>query len=179
MARTKQVPRKCMPGKSAHKQISINTSVGGNVKKSLRYRPSAATLRDIRPYQKPEASVINRIPFQREVVKIVSDFKSDVRFPTSVLSILEYACFLCVIDATVALAVDLMIAHESSNTYVGTYSGSASLIFKMSRCSRNPCTGAAQLLATYRDFARQPFNPEAVSQYMYMHDNWTDVAQHG
>jgi hypothetical protein len=47
--------------------------------KPHRYRPGTVALREIRKYQKSTEACIRRLPFQRLVREIASDFKADLR----------------------------------------------------------------------------------------------------
>ncbi len=63
----------------AKKQIARNSTTGG-VKKSHRYRPGPAALREIRRYQKSTELLIQKLLFQRHVQTVAQDTKTDLRF---------------------------------------------------------------------------------------------------
>ena len=88
MARTKQTARKNTGGKAPRKHIATkqakktSTSSGG-VKKPHRFRPGTVALREIRRFQKSTELLIRKLPFQRLVREIASEFKNDLRFQSS------------------------------------------------------------------------------------------------
>ena len=97
MARTKHTARKNTGAKQprkhiAHKQ-SKGKSVSGNVglKRAHRFRPGTVALREIRRFQKSTELLIRKLPFQRLVREIASDFKSDLRFQSSAVLALQEA----------------------------------------------------------------------------------------
>ncbi len=110
MARTKQTARKQTSGKAPRKHISNKTALSsyplkkiakktagsatpiasGGVKKPHRFKPGTVALREIRKYQKSTELLIRKLPFQRIVRDIASDYKSDLRFQaTAVLALQE------------------------------------------------------------------------------------------
>jgi len=100
MARTKQVARKSTGGKAPRKQLTTKAArkstaaqagAGGAVaKKSHRFKAGAVAMREIRKYQKTTDLLIRKLPFQRLVREVASEFKSDVRFQSSsILAIQE------------------------------------------------------------------------------------------
>ena len=85
MARTKHTARKNTGGKAprkhiAHKQASKKVVAAGGVKKPHRFRPGTVALREIRRFQKSTELLIRKLPFQRLVREIASEFKNDLRF---------------------------------------------------------------------------------------------------
>ncbi len=50
------------------------------MKKPHRYRPGTVALREIRKYQKSTELLIRKLPFQRIVREIASEYKNDLRF---------------------------------------------------------------------------------------------------
>lgn len=102
MARTKQTARKTnntlshkvpkkrpiTSGKAAKKTAAHST---GGVKKAHRFRPGTVALREIRKYQKSTDLLIRKLPFQRLVREIASDYKSDLRFQSSAVLALQEA----------------------------------------------------------------------------------------
>jgi len=99
MARTKQTARKATGGKAprkhiAHKQAKKTQVQGGGhggVKKPHRFRPGTVALREIRRFQKSTELLIRKLPFQRLVREIASEFKNDLRFQSSAVLALQEA----------------------------------------------------------------------------------------
>jgi histone H3 len=61
------------------------------VKKAHRYRPGTVALREIRKYQKSTDLLIRKLPFQRVVREIASEYKNDLRFQSSAVMALQEA----------------------------------------------------------------------------------------
>src|SRR3954452_17355636 len=96
MARTKQTARKNTGGKAprkviAQKQAKKTSSPSGGVKKPHRFRPGTVALREIRRFQKSTELLIRKLPFQRLVREIASEFKNDLRFQSSAVLALQEA----------------------------------------------------------------------------------------
>lgn len=103
MARTKQTARKNAGGKAPRKNLSQVGIVGaankaarksapasGGIKKPHRFRPGTVALREIRKYQKSTELLLRKLPFQRLVREIATEFKTDLRFQsTAVLALQE------------------------------------------------------------------------------------------
>merc|ERR1719343_1116202 len=60
-------------------------------KKPHRYRPGTVALREIRKYQKSTELLIRKLPFQRLVRELTSDFKTDFRFQSQAVLALQEA----------------------------------------------------------------------------------------
>lgn len=60
-------------------------------KKTFRYRPGTIALREIRRYQRTTELLIPRLPFQRLVREIASDFRDSLLFQSVALSALQEA----------------------------------------------------------------------------------------
>ena len=96
MARTKQTARKNTGTKAPRKHLAQKaarktaTTTGG-VKKPHRYRPGTVALREIRKYQKCADLLIRKLPFQRLVREIASEYKNDLRFQSSAVLALQEA----------------------------------------------------------------------------------------
>jgi histone H3 len=97
MARTKQTarkqtgakaPRKQLGNKAARKSAPVSSS---GVKKPHRYRPGTVALREIRKFQKSTELLIRKLPFQRLVREIATDYKSDLRFQSQAVLALQEA----------------------------------------------------------------------------------------
>jgi histone H3 len=97
MARTKQTarkhtgtkhPRKHIAHKAAAKKTSSST---GGVKKPHRFRPGTVALREIRRFQKSTELLIRKLPFQRLVREIASEYRSELRFQSSAVLALQEA----------------------------------------------------------------------------------------
>jgi histone H3 len=94
MARTKQTARRVAGDKAllAAKKTSKKTKpTEGGIKKPHRFRPGTVALREIRKYQKSSELLIRKLPFQRLVREIASDFKTDLRFQSSAIAALQEA----------------------------------------------------------------------------------------
>ena len=97
MARTKQTARKSTGGKAPRKQLAVKAArksapVVGGVRKPHRFRPGTVALREIRKYQKNTELLIRKLPFQRLVREIASDFnRPDLRFQSSAVLALQEA----------------------------------------------------------------------------------------
>jgi len=100
MARTKQTARKQTTGtagKAPRKQVLGNKAARfsapatAGVKKPHRYRPGTVALREIRKYQKSTELLIRKLPFQRLVREIATEFKTDLRFQSSAVLALQEA----------------------------------------------------------------------------------------
>ena len=96
MARTKQTARKNTGGKAprkaiAQKQALKKTPAAGGIKKVHRFRPGTVALREIRRFQKSTDLLIRKLPFQRLVREIASEFKNDLRFQSSAVLALQEA----------------------------------------------------------------------------------------
>ena len=101
MARTKQTARKqtgATAGKAPRKQVLGNKAARksapattGGVKKPHRYRPGTVALREIRKFQKSTELLIRKLPFQRLVREIATEYKSDLRFQSQAVLALQEA----------------------------------------------------------------------------------------
>jgi histone H3 len=85
MARTKQTARKNTGAKAPRKHLANKAArktapSAGGMKKPHRYRPGTVALREIRRYQKSTDLLIRKLPFQRVVREIASEYKNDLRF---------------------------------------------------------------------------------------------------
>lgn len=102
MARTKQNARRSTGGKAPRKKVAdkaptrvVVDGATGEVKavqrKQHRYRPGTVALREIRRYQKTTELLLKKLPFQRLVREIASDFKIDLRFQSAAITALQEA----------------------------------------------------------------------------------------
>ena len=96
MARIRQTARKYTGGKTPRKHIAEKqvkkaaSAAAGGVKKPHRFRPGSVALREIRRFQKSTELLIRKIPFQRLVREITSEYKTDLRWlPSSILALQE------------------------------------------------------------------------------------------
>ena len=130
MARTKQTARKSTGGKAPRKQLATKAArksapATGGGKKPHRYRPGTVALREIRSYQKSTELLIRKLPFQRLVLEIAQDFKTDLRFQSSAVMALQEAseaylvglfedANLCAIHAkrVTIMPKDIQLAHR-------------------------------------------------------------------
>ena len=90
MARTKQTARKHTGSKAPRKVLAQKSArkvapAEGGIKKPHRFRPGTVALREIRKFQKSTELLIRRLPFQRLVREIATEYKSDLRFQTSAI----------------------------------------------------------------------------------------------
>ena len=97
MARTKQTARKHTGTKHprkhiAHKATAKKTQQATNgVKKPHRFRPGTVALREIRRFQKSTELLIRKLPFQRLVREIASEYRNELRFQSSAVLALQEA----------------------------------------------------------------------------------------
>jgi len=98
MARTKQTARPFGIGSKTPKLLIPNgmgktrtNNLTGGVKKPHRYRPGTVALREIRKFQKSTDLLIRKLPFQRLVKEIATEFKKDIRFQSQALLALQEA----------------------------------------------------------------------------------------
>ena len=99
MTRTKQASKKSFPGaKAPRKTISFKaparktTPIPMNIKRPRRFRPGTVALREIRQFQKSTDLLIRKLPFQKVVREIATQYKSDLRFQTQAILALQEAC---------------------------------------------------------------------------------------
>ena len=96
MARTKQTARKSTGGKAPRKQLATKAArksapATGGVKKPHRFRPGTVALREIRRYQKSTELLLRKLPFQRLVREVATEYKNDLRFQASAIAALQEA----------------------------------------------------------------------------------------
>ena len=99
MTRTKQTSKTVhVSEKAPRKTISFKAPARKttppimNIKRPRRYRPGTIALREIRKFQKTTDLLIRKLPFQRLVREIATEFKSDLRFQTQAILALQEAC---------------------------------------------------------------------------------------
>lgn len=81
-AAVKKVSKKTAPAKSGIKKE-------GGEKRKIRFRPGTVALREIKRYQKSNAMLLPRAPFQRLVRSICSGIDNDLRFQANALVALQ------------------------------------------------------------------------------------------
>ena len=100
MTRTKQVSKSLKsikaekaPRKTIHlKTIARKTTpILMNIKRPRRYRPGTLALREIRKFQKSTDLLIRKLPFQRLVREIATNYKSGLRFQIQAVLALQEA----------------------------------------------------------------------------------------
>jgi histone H3 len=96
MARTKHTARKATGTKHPRKSVADKSAKGKassapGVKRTHRFKPGTVSLREIRRFQKSTELLIRKLPFQRLVREIASDFKTDLRFQSSAVLALQEA----------------------------------------------------------------------------------------
>ena len=79
-------PRKLIVSKTAAKK-SAPIEIG--IKRPHRFRPGTVALREIRKYQKSTELLIRKLPFQKVVKEIASEFKSNLRFQSQAVLALQ------------------------------------------------------------------------------------------
>ncbi len=62
-----------------------------NIKRPRRYRPGTIALREIRKFQKSTDLLIRKLPFQKLVREIATQYKSNLRFQTQAILALQEA----------------------------------------------------------------------------------------
>ena len=98
MARTKQTARKNTGSKAPRKQLANKAArktanvTDKGVKKPHRFRPGTVALREIRKFQKSTELLIRKLPFQRLVREIATEYKSDLRFQSQAVFAIQEAC---------------------------------------------------------------------------------------
>ena len=132
MTRTKRASIKSFPGaKAPRKTISFKaparktTPIQMSIERPRRFRPGTVALREIRKFQKSTDLLIRKLPFQKVVREIATQFKSDLRFQTQAILALQEACEaylvklfedtnLCAIHAkrVTIMAKDMMLAKR-------------------------------------------------------------------
>ena len=132
MTRTKRASIKSFPGaKAPRKTISFKaparktTPIQMSIKRPRRFRPGTVALREIRKFQKSTDLLIRKLPFQKVVREIATQFKSDLRFQSQAILALQEACEaylvklfedtnLCAIHAkrVTIMAKDMMLAKR-------------------------------------------------------------------
>ena len=75
---------------AAQKNLGSPPRMGG-LKKPMRYRPGTMALREIHRYQKSTELLIRKLPFNRLVREITQDFKTDLRFQSQAIAVLQEA----------------------------------------------------------------------------------------
>lgn len=109
MGRTKQTARLSTGGKAPRKQLATKAArlaprkqlatkaarmsepATGGVRKPHRYRPGTVALREIRKYQKSTELLLRKMPFQRLVREIATEFKCDLRWQGSAILAVQEA----------------------------------------------------------------------------------------
>ena len=100
MTRTKQVsksPQSIKVEKAPRKTINFKTiarkttPIPMNIKRPRRYRPGTLALREIRKFQKSTDLLIRKLPFQRLVREIATNYKSGLRFQIQAVLALQEA----------------------------------------------------------------------------------------
>jgi histone H3 len=99
MARTKQTARKETGTKAPRNHISNKAArksaphynVNPGVKKTHRFKPGTVALREIRKFQKSTDLLIRKLPFQKLVREIATEYKSDLRFQSQAVLALQEA----------------------------------------------------------------------------------------
>ena len=85
-AQAKTAPR---PGQA--EGLDPRTNLPRTQRKPHRFRPGTIALREIRKFQKSTELLIRKLPFQRLVREIASDFKTDLNFQSQAILALQEA----------------------------------------------------------------------------------------
>merc|ERR1711978_207078 len=64
---------------------------GSSIKTRHRFRPGTVALREIRRFQKSTELLIRKLPFQRLVREIASEYRNELRFQSSAVLALQEA----------------------------------------------------------------------------------------
>ena len=101
MARTKQTaPKKstaAKAGKAPRKRVTEKEAAaapaaeGAKERKPHRWRPGTVALREIRKYQKSTDLLLRKLPFQRLIRDVASEYKADLRFQASAIAAIQEA----------------------------------------------------------------------------------------
>lgn len=91
MYRTKQMARKSTGGKEPRKELVKNACLDGVKSKPHRFRAGTVALKEIRKYQKSTDLLLRKRPFQRLVREIALGMKSDIRFQSTAVLVLQEA----------------------------------------------------------------------------------------
>ena len=86
-----KAPRKKFATKNLMKAGMKNPRCTGGIKRPHRYPPGTVALREIRRYQKSTELLIRKLPFNRLVLEIAQDFKTDLRFQAQAIGALQEA----------------------------------------------------------------------------------------
>ena len=86
---SEKAPRKTIYFKAPARKT---TPIPMNIKRPRRFRPGTIALREIRKFQKSTDLLIRKLPFQKLVREIGTQFKSDLRFQTQAILALQEAC---------------------------------------------------------------------------------------
>lgn len=98
MARTKQTANENKAGKAPRKRVAEidnaappAAAAGDKERKPHRWRPGTVALREIRKYQKSTDLLLRKLPFQRLIRDVASEYKADLRFQASAISAIQEA----------------------------------------------------------------------------------------
>jgi histone H3 len=100
MARTKQTARKSTNATNKKRLSTKKNTNSQNSQESdrvkrvqhTRFRPGVVALREIKRYQKSSDLLIPKLPFQRLVRDIASNYKTDLKFKSEALGAMQEAC---------------------------------------------------------------------------------------
>jgi histone H3 len=88
--KTGGAPRAALQRPGQAEGLDPRTNLPRN-KKPKRFRPGVVALREIRKYQRNTELLIRKLPFQRLVREIASDFKTDLKFQSQAILALQEA----------------------------------------------------------------------------------------
>uniref|UniRef100_A0A0N5A429 Histone domain-containing protein n=1 Tax=Parastrongyloides trichosuri TaxID=131310 RepID=A0A0N5A429_PARTI len=85
-------PRKqADPKRHSPKYAFMSAPAFGGIKKPYRYRPGTVAVREIKKYQKSTELLIPKLPFHRLVKEVAQDIRTDLRFQSSAVMVLQEA----------------------------------------------------------------------------------------
>lgn len=77
--------------KGAKSKKTSKSSKSRGEKKSRHFKPGTVALREVKRYQKTSGFLIASLPFERLVREVAQDFKDDLRFSKSAVSLIQLA----------------------------------------------------------------------------------------
>ena len=123
MARTKQTARKNTGTKAPRKQIGGKTTTKAArkntpsiiakqaIKKPHRFRPGTVALREIRKFQKSTELLIRKLPFQRLVREIATEYK-DLSYTLNLIKLDYFIKIKCIWEKWIQIDIHLKRVHS-------------------------------------------------------------------
>lgn len=118
MANTRQTTRKFSAGKFPRKQLTTKAARKpahsiGSVKKPYRYRPVDMALRDLHRYKKSKELLIHMKPFHHLVHDIAQDLKTEFRFQSAAISVLQESSEAYLVELFEATNLRIHAKHDT------------------------------------------------------------------